>query len=150
MIWQWRRPHFGESQMGPLTWGLKGACFPRAAAEPMSMNATLTPGLQLLLAAFVMFPEITMRTCAWHGEQECTNAESIQTTAIVGNCGILRAADHHVCAQLCASATPAQSSLQRCACAPHHLRNSFRKGFQAQVKTPSVQIKLRFRSRQAL
>ena len=72
--------------MGPLTWGLKGACFPRAAAEPMSMKATLTPGLQLLLAAFVMFPEITMRTCAWHGEQKCTNAECIQTTAIVAFC----------------------------------------------------------------
>ena len=61
--------------MGPLTWGLKGACFPRAAAESMSMKATLAPGLQLLLAAFVMFPEITMRTCEWHGEQTCTNAE---------------------------------------------------------------------------
>ena len=134
----------------PSPWGLKGACFPRAAAEPMSMKATLTPGLQLLLTAFVMFPEITMRTCAWHREQKCTNAERTQTTAIVGNCGILRAADHHDCAQLCASATPAQCSLQRCACVPHHLLNSFRKGFQAQVKTPSAQIKLGFRRRQAL
>ena len=122
------------SQMGPLTWGLTGACFPRAAAEPMSMKATLTRSLQLLLAAVVMLPEITTRTCAWHGEQTCTNAERTQTTAIVGNCGILRAADHHDCAQLRASATAAQCSLQRCARAPHHLRNSFRKGFQAQVK----------------
>ena len=44
-----------------------GACFPRAAAEPISMKATLTPGLQLLLAAVVMFPEIAMRTCTWRG-----------------------------------------------------------------------------------
>ena len=120
--------------MGPLTWGLRGACFPRAAAEPMSMKATLNPRLQLLLAAVVMLPEITMRTCAWHGEQTCTNAERVQTTAIVGNCGILRAADHHDCAQLCASATAAQCSLQG-AHAPHHLRNSFRKGFPARVRT---------------
>ena len=134
--------------MGPLTWGLKGACFPRAAAEPMSMNATLTPGLQLLLAAFVMFPEITMRTCAWHGEQTCTNTERKQTTATVGNCGILRTAGHHDCAQLCASATPAQCSLQRRA-------RSASSSQQFSERVPSAsedliaQIKLRFRSRQA-
>ena len=67
----------------------------------MSMKATLTPGLQLLLAAVVMLPEITMRlargTASKHAQMQNARKRrqlwaivAPQITTIVHNCALLQ------------------------------------------------------------